>query len=71
MRATIVARVVAPTGSAAWTRARVDDGTGLLDVECPAATTIPGPVIDGWFEFDVVVAAGGGQAVAEAVRRAP
>ena len=42
-------------GSAAGCRISVDDGTGLLDVWCPAAVTTYGPVIRRTFEFDVVV----------------
>jgi len=56
--ATIVAQVVSLAGTGAATTVRVDDGTGLLVIHCPARTTLLGPVIRDWFEFDVVVPAG-------------
>jgi hypothetical protein len=54
-RATIVGRVVHLLGSGATIRVRVDDGSAAIEVVCPAATTMLGPSIDDWFEFDVVV----------------
>ncbi|GAA2154500.1 hypothetical protein GCM10009844_40440 [Nocardioides koreensis] len=36
------------------TRPTIDDGTGVLDVWCPAAVTMFGPRCDGRYEFDLV-----------------
>jgi len=55
LRATIAARVVNLAGGSSWTRARVDDGTGRMDVGCEPSATLLGPVVDRWYEFDVVV----------------
>lgn len=57
LRATISGEVV---GLAAQrdTRARVSDGTGELDVHCPATITAFGPVVGKHFEFDVIVSPG-------------
>jgi hypothetical protein len=52
---TIRARVTRLAGSGAGCRVAVDDGTGLLDLWCPAAVCTYGPVIRQEFEFDVVV----------------
>jgi hypothetical protein len=54
LRATIAARVVGLAGSGAWMHARVDDGTGQLDVSCSPRTTLLGPRHSDWFEFDIV-----------------
>jgi len=54
-RATILGRVIHLLGSGASIRVRVDDGSAAIEVACPAATTMLGPRIDDWFEFDVVV----------------
>ena len=72
MRATIAARVVGLMGTGGWTRVRVDDGTAELDIVCPAATTLLGPRMGDWFEFDIVIEPGAETgATAEAVRRLP
>jgi hypothetical protein len=52
---TIQARVTSLAGSGAGSRVAVDDGTGVLDLWCPAAVCTYGPVIRREFEFDVVV----------------
>jgi hypothetical protein len=52
---TIRARVLRLVGSGEGTRVLVSDGTGDLDLWCPAAVTTYGPVIEEEFEFDVVV----------------
>jgi hypothetical protein len=52
---TIHATVTRLGGSAAGCRVSVDDGTGVLDLWCPAAVCAYGPVIRRAFEFDVVV----------------
>lgn len=57
LRATIIGKVTSLMG-ASWTFVRVHDGTGALDVMCPADTTLLGPAIDSWYEFDIVVPAG-------------
>ena len=54
-RGTIRGRVVSAAGSAAGSRVGVDDGTGVLDLWCPAAVCTYGPVMRREFEFDVVV----------------
>jgi hypothetical protein len=48
----IRARVVSLSGCAAGTRIEVDDGTGRLDLWCPAALA-GGPILDRLFDFDV------------------
>jgi hypothetical protein len=58
VRATIAARVVDLMSSGGWTRVRVNDGTAALDVVCPAATTLLGPRIRDWYEFDIVIEPG-------------
>jgi len=58
LRATIGARVMSLAASGAWTRVRVDDGSGQLDVSCPYQTTLLGPTLGRWYEFDVVLPAG-------------
>ena len=58
VQATILAQVVDLAGSSTWARARVDDGTGQLDVSCPEGTMLLGPRMFDWFEFDVVMDAG-------------
>jgi len=55
MSETIRATVTSLAGSAAGSRISVDDGTGVLDVWCPAAVSTYGPAIRRAFEFDVVV----------------
>lgn len=55
MSGTIRATVTSLAGSGAGSRAAVDDGTGILDVWCPAPVCAYGPVIRREFEFDVVV----------------
>jgi hypothetical protein len=52
LHATVAAKVTALAGSTSWARVRVHDGTGALDVFCPAETTLLGPRIDDWYEFD-------------------
>jgi hypothetical protein len=52
--ATIGGKVTALAAGAS-ARVRVDDGTGALDVFCPANATLLGPRISDWFEFDIVV----------------
>ena len=54
---TIRARVTKLAMSGAGCRISVDDGTGTLDLWCPTAVCIYGPVIRREFEFDVVVQA--------------
>jgi hypothetical protein len=56
--ATIGARVMSLADSGAWTRVRVDDGSGQLDVSCPYRTTLLGPTLGRWYEFDIVLPAG-------------
>jgi hypothetical protein len=58
LRATIAARVTDYAGGGSWARVRVDDGTGTLNVYCPAETTLLGPRNGEWNEFDIVVAPG-------------
>ena len=52
---TIQARVISLVGSGDGSRITVDDGTGTLDVWCPAAVCRFGPVIRRAFELDVRV----------------
>lgn len=52
---TVRARVTRLAGSGAGRRVAIDDGTGVLDVWCPAAVCIYGPSVRTTFEFDVVV----------------
>lgn len=55
-------------GSAEGVRVVIDDGTGHLDVWCPAAVTMFGPTCPGRFEFDLVTTADAPHAeLAEAV----
>jgi hypothetical protein len=54
---TIAARVVDLMGSSGFTRVRVDDGTGTMDIYCPRETTLLGPDLGGWYEFDVLLSA--------------
>ena len=58
LRATIAARVADLAFGAGWSHVRVDDGSGALNVACPGETTLLGPGVGGWFEFDIVVAPG-------------
>jgi hypothetical protein len=58
LRATIAARVADLAFGAGWTHVRVDDDSGALNVACPGETTLLGPGVGGWFEFDIVVAPG-------------
>jgi len=52
------ARVTNLTGTAAGNRVTIDDGTGRVDVWCPAEVCGFGPIIRESFEFDLVVQAG-------------
>jgi hypothetical protein len=52
---TVRGRVVHLVGSGAGRDVVVEDGTGSLDVWCPAAVCTYGPVLGRTFEFDVVV----------------
>jgi hypothetical protein len=54
----IRARVLSLSGSASGSRIQVSDGTGSLDVWCPASLCANGPVVDRRFEFDVTLQAG-------------
>jgi hypothetical protein len=55
----IHARVVGLSGSASGQRIEVTDGTGRLDVWCPASLCANGPLIDRMFEFRLTVRPGG------------
>lgn len=55
MSGTIRALVTSLAGTAEGRRIEVDDGTGVLDVWCPAAVSTYGPSVERRFEFDVVV----------------
>jgi hypothetical protein len=55
MTGTIRATVTSLAGSGEGSRVAVDDGTGVLDLWCPAAVCTYGPVLRREFEFDVVV----------------
>jgi hypothetical protein len=55
---TIVGRVVWLAGNSDGRLVTVDDGTGSLDVWCPAQVCLWGPVLRRSFEFDVVAAGG-------------
>lgn len=52
-RATIAGRVVSLDRSMWGPQVRVQDGTGTIDVFCPAPTTLRGPRRNEWFEFDI------------------
>jgi hypothetical protein len=52
---TLRALVTSLVGSGAGSRVTIDDGTGELDLWCPAAVCTFGPRIRTEFEFDVVV----------------
>lgn len=54
---TVRARVTSLSGTAAGRRITIDDGTGVLDVWCPARVCAYGPAIRSEFELDVVVQA--------------
>jgi hypothetical protein len=71
VRATIAARVVGLTRSGGWIRVRVNDGTAALDVMCPAATTLLGPRMRDWYEFDIVVEPGERTVPPDPTLRAP
>ena len=58
VHATVVAKVVSLVGGSGGTSVRVHDGTDMLVVHCLRETTLLGPTIDAWFEFDVVLPAG-------------
>lgn len=58
VEATIVAKVVSLIGGRDGATVRVDDETGVLVIDWPSKTTLLGPTIDEWFEFDVLVSAG-------------
>jgi hypothetical protein len=53
LEATIAGSVIALGGSTHSTQVRVNDGTGTIDIHCPAAVTLLGPSCPGEFEFDV------------------
>ncbi len=55
VHATIAGLVTRLAGSGAGSQVTVDDGTGTLEVWCPAAVTTFGPVISRRFEFDIVL----------------
>lgn len=57
-RGTVRGRVVGLSGSLAGRRATVDDGTGRLDVWCPAAVCSYGPIHGQEFEFDLTARPG-------------
>jgi hypothetical protein len=52
------ARVLSLSGSASGARIQVTDGTGRLDMWCPASLCGNGPVIDRRYEFDVTLRPG-------------
>jgi hypothetical protein len=54
-RGTVQARVVQLAGSGAGYLLQIDDGTGVLDVWCPAGAVVFAPSIGATLEFDVVV----------------
>jgi len=54
----VVARVVALSGTASGQRIEVTDGTGRLDVWCPASLCGTGPIIERSFEFHVTLRPG-------------
>jgi hypothetical protein len=56
--ATIAGRVIDYAGGGMGAYVRVDDGTGCLNVSCPAETTLVGPRNGEWNEFDIVVPPG-------------
>jgi hypothetical protein len=66
LAATIEAKVIALSGQRD-TSVRVSDGTGEMDVLCPAITTALGPSIRSSYEFDIVVPTGHGVAPGEEV----
>jgi hypothetical protein len=55
------ARVLSLSGSASGARIQVTDGTGRLDMWCPASLCGNGPVIDRRYEFDVTLRPGSPQ----------
>lgn len=57
-RGTIHAHVVGLSGTAAGSRATIDDGTGRIDVWCPAAVCGYGPIMNREFEFDLAARPG-------------
>jgi hypothetical protein len=57
LRATVAGRVINLMGQID-TRVRVTDGTETIDIHCPAAVTLLGPVVGCEFEFDVVISPG-------------
>jgi hypothetical protein len=80
LRATVAARVVDLAGlGGASTRVRVEDATGRMDVACPGNTSLLGPRMRVWYEFDVIVTPGSrtlpadpeaaGEGLADAVER--
>jgi hypothetical protein len=54
----IVGRVVGLSGNSDGRLAAVNDGTGSIDVWCPATTCIWGPIMSRSFEFDIVADGG-------------
>jgi hypothetical protein len=59
LRATVAGQVVDLGGSSVSVRVRVSDGTGAIDISCPAETTPFGLVCGERFEFDVIGPSGG------------
>lgn len=57
VRATIAAQVTSLFGGRG-VRVRVDDRSAMIDVYCPPETTLLGPALERWYEFDVTVDAG-------------
>jgi hypothetical protein len=58
LHATLVGRVVDLMGVGGWTRVRVADGTGRIDIGCPPEASLLGPAVGAWYEFEVVIPAG-------------
>ena len=58
LQATVAGSVIALGGSTHSTQVRVNDGTGTIDIHCPAAVTLLGPTCPGEFEFDVHIDSG-------------
>jgi hypothetical protein len=54
----VCARVLSLSGSASGARIQVTDGTGSLDVWCPASLCNHGPVIEHRYEFDLTLRPG-------------
>ncbi len=58
LRATVVGEVVDLIGSGHGSTVRVDDRTASITIRCPVETTLLGPRMRDWFEFDIDVAPG-------------